>query len=115
MSDTVVNTVADWAAREGVGRGRRAMDIRGGEGEKEGERGGRTCTLLDPVAMVDATFGGLGIDIDVLELVVEVHAAGTHVAAQERGVGREDGRHRQAPVTRHQQSHCCLPLGSSYG
>lgn len=42
--------------------------------------------------MVDTTLAGFVIDVKVLEVVVKVDAARTEVTAEERSVGRKDGR-----------------------
>ena len=46
---------------------------------------------LDAVAVVDAAFAGLVVDVEVLEVVVEVDGAGAEVATEEGCVGCEDG------------------------
>lgn len=46
---------------------------------------------LDAVAVVDAALAGLGVDVEALQVVVEVDGAGAEVAAEEGGVGGEDG------------------------
>ncbi|KAH6611194.1 hypothetical protein Trco_001214 [Trichoderma cornu-damae] len=47
---------------------------------------------LDAIPMVDATLSCLGIDVKVLEMVVEINRAGTEVSPQKSGMGGEDGR-----------------------
>lgn len=46
----------------------------------------------------------------VLQVVVEVHGASTQIAPQQRGMGGEDGCHRQAPGTAQTQTNACQPL-----
>ena len=41
--------------------------------------------------MVNAALAGLLVDVKVLEVVVEIDRAGAEVAAEEGGVGGEDG------------------------
>ena len=46
---------------------------------------------FDAVAVVDAALARLVVDVEVLEVVVEVDAAGAEVAAEQGRVGGEDG------------------------
>lgn len=48
-------------------------------------------STLDAVAVVDATLASLMIDIKVAQVVVKVDGSGAEVAAEEGGVGSEDG------------------------
>ena len=47
--------------------------------------------MLDAVAVVCATLACFMVDVEVLEVVVKVDGAGAEVAAEEGGVGGEDG------------------------
>lgn len=53
---------------------------------------------LDTVAMVDTPLAGLGVDVEILEVVVEVHVACAQVAAQQGGMGGEDGGEVHLPL-----------------
>jgi len=53
--------------------------------------GGMRRGALNTVAVVYATLAGLGIHIEVLQIIVEVDGAGAEVAAKQRGVRGEDG------------------------
>jgi hypothetical protein len=57
-----------------------------------GEDISRVCgTTLDTVAVVDATLPRFGVDIKVLQVVVEIDRTGTEISAQQGGMGGEDG------------------------
>ena len=58
--------------------------------ENVGAVGGRA---LDAVAVIDAALARFMVDVEVLEVVVKVDGAGAEVAAEEGGVGGEDGAH----------------------
>ena len=44
---------------------------------------------LKAVSVVDLPLAGLHVHVEVLEVVVEIHSAGTQMPAQQRGVSRE--------------------------
>ena len=44
---------------------------------------------LKAVSVVDLPLARLHVHVEVLEVVVEVHSAGTQMSAQQRGVSRE--------------------------
>ena len=46
---------------------------------------------LDAVAVIDSALARFMVDVEVLEVVVKVDGAGAEVAAEEGGVGGEDG------------------------
>lgn len=46
----------------------------------------------------------------ILQVVVEVHGTSTQIAAQQCGMGGEDGRHWQSPGTAQTQADACQPF-----
>lgn len=69
-------------------------DVGDGREDVAGVRGG----ALDAVAVVDAALARLGVDVEVLQVVIEVDGAGAEVAPEEGGVGGEDGRYVDAAL-----------------
>ena len=52
------------------------------------------------VSVVDAPFSGLCIYIKVLQTIIEVFRAGTKIAAEESGMGGENGCYVDASLLR---------------
>ena len=68
------------------------------------------CTAFDAVSMVDATFPGFVIDVEVLEVIVEIDGTSAQVTSEECGVGGEDGRHIDFAFSAERKSNTCKPL-----
>ena len=65
---------------------------------------------LDAISVVDSTFSGLVINVEVLEVVVEVDRASTEVPPEEGGVGGEDGGYVYVTLATEWDCKACLPL-----
>ena len=68
---------------------------------------GRT---FDAISVVYASFSGFVVDVKVLEVVVEIDAARTEVAAEESGVSREHGRDINVSLPTERDGDPGLPL-----
>ncbi len=65
---------------------------------------------LNAVAVVDTALSCLGVDVEVLEIVVEIDRAGAEVATEERGVGGEDGGNIDAALLAERDRDTCQPF-----
>ena len=76
-------------------------------GEDQPDRGEHvgqvSCCPLQAVSVVDLPLAGLHVDIEVLEVVVEVHGSGTQVSSQHGGVSGEHRGHLHLPEPQHDQ------------
>ena len=53
---------------------------------------------LYAIAVIDATLASLGIDIEVLQIVIKINGASAQIAAEQGGVGGEDGGDVDLPL-----------------
>jgi hypothetical protein len=60
--------------------------------------------------VVDTALSCLGVDVEVLEIVVEIDRAGAEVATEERGVGGEDGGNIDAALLAERDRDTCQPF-----
>lgn len=67
-------------------------------------------STLNAIPVVDAALSRLGVDVKVLEVVVEVNRAGTEISPQKSGMSREDGGNIDSSLLRKGQSHTGQPL-----
>ena len=51
------------------------------------------CRPFDAIPVVDSSLARFVIDVEILEIVVKINAAGTEVATKERCVSGEDSSH----------------------
>lgn len=76
-----------------------------------GEYVGTVCSAsLDAVAVIDATFSCLVVNIEVGEVVVEIDRSGTKVTSEKGGVSREDGRYVDVAFSAQGNGQTCLPF-----
>lgn len=75
----------------------------------ENIRGMCSCTF-DAVSVVNATLARLGIDIEVLKVVVEVDRAGAKVSTQKCSMGGEDCRNIYPSFLSQGKGYACKPL-----
>ena len=101
-----VETVGEHAVRLAF---EEMLGLVGGDVADRGEDVGTVSSgTLDAVSVVDATLARLVVDIKVLEVVVEVDAAGAKVSTQKGGVCGEDGG--DVDVTLPAPDKCCAEL-----
>lgn len=81
-------------------------DVRDG-GEDIGGVGG---TAFNAVSVVDASLSGLGITVEVLEVVVEINRACAEVATEKSGVSGEDCGDVDPSLLAKGEGHTCKPL-----
>jgi hypothetical protein len=87
------------------------LRLEGGDVRDGGEDiAGVSGSSLNAVSVVDATLAGLGVDVKVLQVVVEVHGAGAEVSAEKGGVCGEDGRDINAALLAEWQGDTSKPL-----
>ena len=67
------------------------------------------CTF-DAIAMIYASFAGLGIDVEVLQIIVEIDGTGAEVSSEERRMCREDCRHVYSSLLRQWQCDAGQPF-----
>ena len=65
---------------------------------------------LQTVSVVDLPLARLHVNIEVLEVVVEVHGPGTEMSSQQGGVGGEHRGHLHLPEPQHDQGDPRHPL-----
>jgi hypothetical protein len=65
---------------------------------------------LNAVAVVDTALSCLGVDVEVLEIIVEIDRAGAEVATEERGVGGKDGGNIDAALLAERDRDTCQPF-----
>lgn len=53
---------------------------------------------LDAIPVVNTTLSGFGIDIEILQIVVEVNRASTQISPKERCMSCENSCHVNAPL-----------------
>lgn len=71
--------------------------------------GMRRCSL-DTIPVVDAAVPRLGVDVEVLQVIVEIDGAGAEVSSEEGSVRGEDGRDINAALLAQRQGHAGKPL-----
>ena len=68
------------------------------------------CRSFDTVSMVDATFTGFVVDVEVLEVVIKVNGAGAEVSPEKGCVGCEDCCYVDMTFAAEWDSKACLPF-----
>ena len=69
-----------------------------------------SSTAFYAVSVVDTTLSGLGVNVEVLQVVVEIDRASAEVAAEERCVSGEDGRYVDLALLAQRKCDTCKPL-----
>jgi len=65
---------------------------------------------FNTVSVINATFSGFVIDIEVLKIIVEIYRTSTEIPAEKSGVGSEDGSDVDMTFTTEGDSEASLPL-----
>lgn len=65
---------------------------------------------LNAVSVVDSTLSGFGVDIKVLQVVVEIDTSGAEVTSQKGCVGGEDGSDVNATLSTQWETDTSEPL-----
>lgn len=87
------------------------LALKGGDVGDGGEDvAGVSSGTLNAVPVVDATLARFGIDIEVLEVVVEIDGAGAEISSEKRSVGRKDSGDVNPPLTAKRQTDTSEPL-----
>lgn len=68
------------------------------------------CRSFDAVSMVDATFTGFMVDIEVLEVVVKIDGAGAEITPEKGCVGCKDCCYVDVTFAAEWNGETCLPL-----
>lgn len=72
--------------------------------------GAMSSTTFDTVPVIDSSFSRLGIHVEMLQIVVEIHRASAEIPAQQSSVGSEDSGDIQAPFLDQRNCHTSLPF-----
>ena len=76
-----------------------------------GEHVGTVCgRALNAISMIDTTFSGFVVDVEVLKVIVEVDGAGAEVSTEEGGMCCEYCCHVNVTFAAEGDSKACLPL-----
>lgn len=79
---------------------------------RDGRKNVRTMCggALDAVAVVDSTLAGFVVDVEVLQVIVEIHRASTEVTAKQGRVCSEDCGHIDLTLSAKRDGKPSLPL-----